>query len=98
MQELDRQDVVRLTEALERFGRWTNKLEHGTNSNSLNLSFGGIGLGISLALVAILLVVCFFQAGDITNLERKYDRMQDYLNAIYAQAPQLKPNEKGKSN
>ena len=91
MQELDRQDVVRLTEALEKFGRWTNKLDKGTNNNSLSLSFGGIGLGISLALVAILLVICFFQVRDISDLQRKYDRMQDYLNAIYAQAPQLKP-------
>lgn len=33
------------------------------------------------------------QAAQINEMQRKYDRLQDYLNAIYAQAPQLKPKE-----
>jgi hypothetical protein len=36
------------------------------------------------------------QSTQINELQRKYDRMQDYLNAIYAQAPQLKPADYGK--
>lgn len=36
------------------------------------------------------------QTSQIAELSRKSDRLQDYLNAIYAQAPQLKPADYGK--
>lgn len=35
------------------------------------------------------------QSAQIAELSRKSDRMQDYLNAIYAQAPHLKPADYG---
>lgn len=85
--ELDRKDIDKLTDALERVAKWSSS---GSNNNNFSMNFGGVGLYISLALVAVLITICFFQASAISDLQRKYDRMQDYLNAIYAQAPQLR--------
>jgi hypothetical protein len=35
------------------------------------------------------------QSAQIAELSRKSDRLQDYLNAIYAQAPHLRPADYG---
>lgn len=61
---------------------------------------GGGRLGIA-GVCCIVCLVCFFfvsglvwsQAGDIRELRRDNQRLNDYLAAIYAQAPQLKPKE-----
>ena len=61
---------------------------------------GGGKLGIA-GVCCIVCLVCFFfvsglvwsQAGDIRELRRDNQRLNDYLAAIYAQAPQLKPKE-----
>lgn len=75
----------------------------GTSRNgnqSVTVKFEGRGLGIAGACAIICVVCCFFlsgllwsQADDIRDIRRDNQRLNDYLAAIYAQAPHLKPKE-----
>jgi hypothetical protein len=72
---------------------------NGNQNVTVKLEGGG-RLGIA-GVCCIVCLVCFFfvsglvwsQAGDIRELRRDNQRLNDYLSAIYAQAPQLKPKE-----
>jgi hypothetical protein len=63
----------------------------GASKADNGLMFALCGLFLMLGLNASLLFWINGQNTKIDRLTEKYDRMQDYLNAIYAQAPQLKP-------
>lgn len=98
-------DVDRLTKAIDKLNSTANRLDsslnsgapgNGNNVSNVNLNAGGWGVWISVTCVIVLAVMNNSNQVTITRLEQKYERMQDYLNSIYAQAPHLKPKEEKK--
>jgi hypothetical protein len=65
----------------------------GNNVSTMNVNAGGFGVWICTSICMCQFAILL--AGGFLYLEhsRKIDRMQDYLNSIYLQAPQLKPKE-----
>lgn len=67
----------------------------GQNSSSANITVqaGGIGLWLAVTCCAVMLAANVFLAVLVMDHSRKIDDLGDYLAAIYAQAPHLKPAE-----
>lgn len=51
---------------------------------------------LSGAAALVAMTIAILQAFQIHSLQGKYDRMQDYLNFIYQQAPHLRKPEQSK--
>lgn len=70
-----------------------------TNTNSAKVHINAGGIGILVILVAasfvlgIALFTAFSDASRMNRMEQRQDRQDDYLQAIYSVAPQLKPKE-----
>jgi hypothetical protein len=98
-------DVEETSPEMERFERISREViqavtNAGGGSNSvakIYINAGGIGTLALLLIAAFILGVTTFNtyssASRINDLERRQDRQDDYLQAIYAVAPQLKPKE-----
>lgn len=89
----------RLNHSLD--GLINDRQPYNSSASSINVNAGGIG-GWIAAWIAGICCACMLSAGVVfvlyTNgiLAQQHDqisRMQDYLNAIYTAAPQLKPKE-----
>lgn len=61
------------------------------NSTTVTVNAGGIGLWIAVTCCAVMLAMNLFLAALVMDHSRKIDDLGDYLAAIYAQAPHLKP-------
>jgi len=80
--------------ALYRVIRDLDVLMPRTSSNStLTVNAGGIGLGVALILFAFMAGLNWSLNTQLSDQNRKIDRMQEHLNAIYMMAPHLKPLE-----
>lgn len=86
---------------LESMGtEWLSNLKRPTQSGNavIHVNAGGIGMWVAVTCCAVMFVVGLSMAvlGGLayTSTQQRMDRMQDYLNAIYMQAPQLKPKDK----
>lgn len=73
------------------------------NTVTYHISAGGIGVricvGVCIFLLACNLAIGFAYLdlkGEVRKLESDLDDMDDYLAAIYMQAPHLRPKEKTK--
>lgn len=98
---MDKDDVKRLTDALEGFNKIAESFKGGGFNNGIHFDTGGVAVWISVTLVAVLLSVCFSQANTISNMRddlremnRKLDRAEDYVNQIYRS--QFKPKAETK--
>ena len=64
-----------------------------SSASTITVSAGGVGLWIAVTCT----IACFIMSSGAAVLSiygfYRGDRMSDYLQAIYAQAPQLKPKE-----
>lgn len=87
--ELPGEDVTKLVNAIERLNDSVKKLDQMQGSSNSYATINANGLIVSVACVILLLV-------GFAEMTRRYDRTQDYLNAIYMQAPHLKPKEESK--
>lgn len=69
----------------------------GCSTAQINVSAGGAGVWISAfcAALCFVMLLAFGLALGFVYLEhnRKIERMQDHLNAIYMMAPHLKPKD-----
>lgn len=95
-------DVAQFSKAASAFVRAADRIEASRSGSSSSSSFtvnaGGTTVTVSIVLALSVLVMFVqqsstlsAQSAQIAELNRRSDRMQDYLNAIYAQAPHLKP-------
>lgn len=81
---------------------WLKSLKRSGNSSNatIHVNAGGIGMWVAVTCCAVMFVLGVSMAvlGGMayTSTQQRLDRMQDYLNAIYMQAPQLKPKETNK--
>lgn len=95
---MDSVDTSALINAIDRLNRTAEKLDtkasNSVSYGNIHFDTGGMAIWISFTLTCVLAAVNIMQLANITKLESKYERMQDYLNAIYAQAPHLKPKDK----
>lgn len=72
-----------------------------TNASSVNVNAGGMGGWIAAwiagvccaAMLSAGIVFVLYTNSILAKQQDQISRMQDYLNAIYAAAPQLKPKE-----
>lgn len=89
----DRQELIF---ALNRFSEKADSLlKTGTmNSANIHVNAGGVGIWIATTACLMMLAVNVFLIWLFVSQSGKVDKMQDYLNAIYMQAPHLKPKEK----
>lgn len=68
-----------------------------SNTAKIYINANGIGIFILLFVASFVLGVATFSSfstsSRMSTIERKQDRQDDYLQAIYSIAPQLKPKE-----
>ena len=84
-----------LTEALNRFSRKADELLSAGNRNTakIEVNAGGVGVWIATTACCVMVAVSLFMGLWVVDLSRNVERLGDYLQAIYAQAPHLKPKE-----
>ena len=68
----------------------------GIGQSTVNLSMGGVGVWISCTCAAVCMVASLFLGVLFLDHSRKIDSLHDYIAAIYAQAPHLRPTDKEK--
>ena len=94
---LDPDDVRRLSEAITRVDRLSQEM--GTNGDShinqstVTIQAGGIGVWAAVTCCAVMLAMNVCLLFMLAGHNRKIERLEDYLQAIYAQAPSLKPKD-----
>lgn len=108
MPALDAEDVRRFSEATERVYELQEKLGMGPVSGvgtaTISVNAGGVGVWVASTACAVMLGITVlgglwasreFARMDQQMVEAREEirTTQNYLNAIYAQAPQLKPKE-----
>ena len=90
-------DHKELIEALDRFSTKTDMLlRNNSNTSTVTISAGGVGLWLAAFCSALTFVMFCVTLVLFVNHDRKIDDLGDYLAAIYAQAPHLKPPEEKK--
>lgn len=96
-----------LREYTEVMKRSNPGMNGGSNANINVQGLGGVGLWTAVTCAVLSTVLCIgmlilgcavylAQESKISELNSKVSKGQDYLNAIYAVAPQLKPKEEKK--
>lgn len=86
---------ARLAEALEKFSRKADQLMEAGNRNTaqIEVNAGGTGVWIATTACLVMVAVSLFMGLWVVDLSRKVERLEDYLQAVYAQAPHLKPED-----
>ena len=79
--------VDRLQKELDRL------LPRNSNNAKVEINAGGVGVWIASTACAIMVAVSLMLGMWVLALSAKVDRLEDYLAAIYAQAPHLKPED-----
>lgn len=97
------EEIEKLTGELSRLSRILDRIDSikSTNSSSnIHINAGGMGIVIALGACLLCMTVamgCGFafisSKQEINRQDQKIERMQDYLQNIYQQAPWLKPKE-----
>lgn len=88
-------DVTRLADALEKFSQKADQLlESGSrNTAKIEVNAGGAGLWIATTACCVMVSVSLFLGLWVVDLSRKVSELNNYLQAIYMMAPNLKPTE-----
>lgn len=82
--------VSELKDAVERI---SNHRDGSQNVSHINIAAGGVGVWAAVTCCAVMLSLNMVLALMFLDLNRKYDRMQDHLSAVYMMAPHLKPKD-----
>jgi hypothetical protein len=93
--EINLQDELRYE--LDRLEKLLPPRRQSSGNATINVHAGGVGMWISTTCCAVMFALGIAMAviGGIayTSTQQRLDRMQDYINAIYMMAPNLKPKE-----
>lgn len=96
--DLEPEDVAKFSAALD---KWMRTLEsskvppqNSMGNATIMINAGGVGVWIATTCCIVMLALGIMGGFLYVNESRKVDQMQDYLNAIYMQAPYLKPKDK----
>jgi hypothetical protein len=75
---------------------WLKGLSRNDRSSNaiITINAGGIGIWIVSCFAAFMTGCTIFMAVTVVGQQHQIDRMNDYLNAIYQIAPNLKPKDK----
>jgi hypothetical protein len=95
--ELDAEDIARFGNAIGRFEKVLDSVGSGGNrvgNATITVNAGGVGVWVAVTCCAVMLTIGIIGGFLYIDQSRKVDQMQDYLNAIYMQAPYLKPKDK----
>lgn len=96
---LDKGEVEQLTSALREAQGALRGYRYG-NQATITVSAGGIGVWIAstaaIVMLAVNMLLISVYVTDKQEMKSNINKMQDYLNAIYMQAPQLRPKEQEK--
>lgn len=84
-------DIPALVERMEKAGAALTGTGNAIGSSTVTVNAGGIGTAMALIASALMLGLNIALVVTYNDQNRRIDRMQDYLNAIHAQAPWLKP-------
>jgi hypothetical protein len=102
---MHRDETEQVTQALDRLSTLLERIERPpSNSSQITVHAGGVGVWICVlcmvTMVAVSTVVAFFVSADLTRKDREIAEaraeigdLRDYLSAIYAQAPHLRPEK-----
>jgi len=90
-------DADRIIEAFQGLERSLDRLHSVDRSHrqEIHINAGGVGVWIATTCCVVMISLGLIGAILYVNQSRKVDQMQDYLNAIYMQAPYLKPKDHG---
>jgi hypothetical protein len=69
---------------------------NNSNTTKITIAAGGIGVWIAVAMFAFMVGLNWSLNTKLSDQERKIERLEDYLAAIYRQSPQLLPEDYGK--
>ncbi len=85
------EDTIRgLQDAAERLEKATRNLAGNSgNQSTITLNAGGIGVWIACTCCAVMLACNVFLVGLYLDQQRQISSLNDYLSAIYVQAPAL---------
>lgn len=68
-------------------------LPRNANNAVITVNAGGVGVWVAVTACMAMLVLNIALLFILSGHDRKIERMQDHLNAIYMMAPHLKPEE-----
>ncbi len=94
--ELEPLDIERFARAVEGFQSFIDQLQEKpstSNSSIIQINAGGLGIWLSVTCCCVCFAITMACVGLSVYNMYKTDRMSDYLQAIYLQAPQLRPKE-----
>ncbi len=93
----DRELAAQLTKAFRDLDDTLKEHIRGTANTSTNQTIrfdaGGIGVWVAATCCIVMMFMVGIAGFFYIDQMRRVDKMQDYLNAIYMKAPQLKPTE-----
>ncbi len=69
-------------------------LPRNASKSEININAGGIAVWIALAMFAFMAGLNWSLNAQLMDQNRKIDRMQEHLSAIYMMAPHLNPEVK----
>lgn len=86
-------ELTELAIALNRFSDRIDRLERVSANSNVSINAGGVGVWIATMAAVVCFVLTMVMVVLYVDQSRKIDDLGHYLQAIYAQAPNLKPEE-----
>jgi hypothetical protein len=86
-------ELTELAIALNRFSDRIDRLERVSANSNVSINAGGVGVWIATMAAVVCFVMTMVMLVLYVDQSRKVDDLGHYLQAIYAQAPSLKPEE-----
>lgn len=85
--------TIELIVAMNRFSDRVDALNKAGTHQNVTLSGGSLGVQVASFCAGISFVMFLVMLALYVGHDRKIERMQDHLNAIYMMAPHLKPED-----
>lgn len=85
--------TIELIVAMNRFSDRVDALNKAGTHQNVTLSGGSLGFQVATLCAAVSFVMFLVVLVLFIGHDRKIERMQDHLNAIYMMAPHLNPDE-----